>query len=465
MAAGFAATALDLARPLPRRARGPLVGQRVDHFELQTVLGEGGMGVVYLAHDLALNRIVAVKLLRPELGPQRALAQRLVDEARAQARLTHPHVITIFHIGEWRSAPYFAMELVRGRTLAQRLAQDGPLPWPDALECLIQAARGLLAADDHGLVHRDIKPSNLLLVEGDGDGSRWLPTQVKIADFGLAVPAGQHEGKFVGSPFYAAPEQIHGREPSRLGDIYSLGITAFELITGAPPFRAEELGDLLALHSVAERPEIPANRAPWRLRRLISAMMSPDAAARPPTYEALLARLEACRPTAVTAGGLVARAAAFVIDAVLTVGAVLAVVTVAGLGDLRGRTIAELAALLLILYQTASQRLVGTTLGKHLLGLRLRGTDRPLATPRLLLRTALAAWMPALAAVAAPYPLAAEAPLPASLWILGAMAVPWLCGILIASRDECRQTLHDRVARTRVVYDLPDRGAARLLRR
>jgi eukaryotic-like serine/threonine-protein kinase len=205
-------TAYDADRPHytpgPQEAADPLIGRRIDHFEIRHLLGEGGMGSVYLAHDLSRERPVAIKVLRREFAKNDDLVGRLVLEARAQARLQHHNVVTIYYIGAHEGAPYFAMEYVRGRTLAEYLAERGPLPWGEALEYIIQTTHALMAAHAKGIVHRDIKPSNLIL---NGEVSLGAPLpEIRVADFGLAVPLGSAEEAFVGSPFYAAPEQMTG---------------------------------------------------------------------------------------------------------------------------------------------------------------------------------------------------------------------------------------------------------------
>ena len=228
----FAATALDPEGPAiehPVAATGSLVGQRIDHFQIHELLGEGGMGAVYLAHDLSLERTVAIKVLRRELASDERLVGRLVMEAQAQACLQHPSVVTIYYIGNFKGAPYFAMEHVPGGTLAEYIQKEGPLPWGEALEYIIQATRALAAAHGRGMVHRDIKPSNLLLGAIPAGAQAHA---IKVADFGVAAPTDAGAGAFVGTPYYAAPEQIAGEGPSMRGDVYALAITFHELLTG-----------------------------------------------------------------------------------------------------------------------------------------------------------------------------------------------------------------------------------------
>src|SRR4051812_14915784 len=238
-ASPLAATAHDPDRPpLPPGAItvDPLIGQRIDHFEIRAQLGQGGMGTVYLAHDLSLERPVAIKVLRRELADDPDLVSRLMLEARAQARLQHPNVVNVYYIGRFEGTPYFAMEYVRGKNLAEIVQEHGPLGWEQALEYVIQTTRALMEGNRRGIVHRDVKPSNLILAES---GSPGAPPLVRVADFGLAAPPGFKEERFVGSPYYASPEQLAGRAPDHRSDIYSLGISFHELLTGAPPFQAD----------------------------------------------------------------------------------------------------------------------------------------------------------------------------------------------------------------------------------
>ena len=465
------ATAYDVDRPpLSPDAlspEDPLIGRRVDHFEVRGMLGQGGMGTVYLAHDLSLERPVAIKVLRTELASNRDLIGRLVLEARAQARLQHPNVVTIYHIGAHEGAPYFAMEYIHGKTLADHLDLDGPLPWADALEYIIQTTRALMTAHARGIVHRDIKPSNLILDGAPGAGS--AGAAIKVADFGLAAPPGSPEEHFVGSPYYASPEQIAGKPPNHRSDMYALGITFHELLTGQPPFQADSLKDMLSLHANAPRPEIPADKAPWRLRQLITEMMDPDPQNRPWTYEELLGRLEQARPKPALAGGVAARGMALIVDMMLL--ALVGEGLSSGL-DLPIRLAHQAALVVFAAYYIVCHRLWGKTLGKRMLGLRIQGTKRAVSVPGLILRFVVEFWGPLTAAVMLnlrlgisldPTAIGVELPVlgDSAQTLLDAvlipnlvLAVPWLAGFLFAFVDEERQALHDRAARTRVVYEL-----------
>lgn len=213
-------------------------------------LGEGGMGMVYLAHDPDLNRDVAIKQLRPEFAaPNGDLARRFLREARAAARLNHPNTVTIYHIDTQRAgpaAPFIVMEYVDGGSLADLLLSEGALPWPQAVQAVRDAAAGLAAAHEAGIVHRDIKPANLM---------RTQRGVVKLVDFGLARAGAldadlTHPGMFVGSPSYASPEQCAltpGPCDAR-SDIYALTCTLFALLTRRPPFVGEDAAAVMRQH-------------------------------------------------------------------------------------------------------------------------------------------------------------------------------------------------------------------------
>ncbi len=457
----------------------PLVGKRIDHFEIRGRLGEGGMGTVYLAHDVSLERPVALKVLRRELGGNQELVERLIMEARAQARLQHPNVVTIYYIGVYEGAPYFAMEYVRGRSLDEHLTEKGAIPWQEALDHVIQTARALAAAYRRGIIHRDIKPSNLILSPVESGGVHG--GQVVVADFGLAAPIGGREGSFAGSPHYASPEQIGARALDHRTDIYALGVTFYELVTGARPFDAGTLAELFVQHETAARPAVPEDKAPGRVRRLIAEMMDADPARRPAAYEELLARLESARPKHAAAGGLIARGMALAVD--LTVLAIFGQI-IAGLSPLSQVVANQFGMVLFGLYCVIAHKRWKRTLGKQLLGLRLQGTHRSLTWGSLTARFLVEFWGPIVATLMINLQLGAATDLEAVkerlTGVLGVdeipivddslqallktvlvpnlmLAVPWLGGFLFALFDDKRQALHDRAARTRVVYRHADR--------
>jgi eukaryotic-like serine/threonine-protein kinase len=456
-----------------------LIGQRIDHFEIRAQLGQGGMGTVYLAHDLSLERPVAIKVLRRELASSPDLVGRLVLEARAQARLQHPNVVNVYYIGQFEGAPYLAMEYVRGQTVADRLQSEGPLPWEEALEYIIQTTRALMEAKHRGIVHRDVKPSNLLV--GRMGPRNAATAHIKVADFGLAATTEMKDEHFVGSPYYASPEQIAGKPPDHRSDVYSLGVTFHELLTGAPPFEADSLRTLIKLHEDAPRPVIPAAKAPWRLRDLITEMMDPDPAKRPRTYEDLLVRLEVLRPREIIPGGVVARGMAQLVDLGMfaILGHLLALIF-----SMSMQASYELTFLMFGLYTVYGHRQWGQTLGKRLFRLRIQGINLPVTAARLAVRFIIKFWGP----------LAAMLMIHLSLgWPFGGadvravkeevnrllgwgeipfldtnvedlvrlfwgpnlvLAIPWMAGFLFAFFDPKRRALHDLVAHTRVVYSM-----------
>ena len=216
-------------------------------YQLLRVLGEGGMGTVYLALDPALQREVAIKVLRAKNGQA---AKRFLREAQSAARLNHPHVVTIYMIEPAGARPYIVMEYVAGGSLAQRLRTNGPLHWRQAAGAMRDALRALAAAHQAGIVHRDVKPANLMCAR-DAQGREIT----KLADFGLArlVQATDADltfpGAFVGSPSYCSPEQIAGAvHIDGRADLYSLAATGYALLTGQPPFLADEPAEVMDRH-------------------------------------------------------------------------------------------------------------------------------------------------------------------------------------------------------------------------
>jgi serine/threonine-protein kinase len=203
-----------------------------DRYTLVELIGVGGMSEVWRAVDEVLDRLVAVKALASTEDGSSYPDSSTWREARAAARLTHPHVTQVYDYGEQlfgdgSSVPYLVMELVDGRNLAARLG-DGPLPWPDAVRMAAQVAAGLASAHRLGVVHRDVKPGNVMLT----------PTGAKVLDFGIAALAGRpaaDAGWLVGTPAYAAPEQLRPGPPDPAADVYALGALLFEALTGEPP--------------------------------------------------------------------------------------------------------------------------------------------------------------------------------------------------------------------------------------
>jgi len=215
--------------PVPPRVK------KIGTYELIRLLGRGGMGEVWLARDTVLQRNVALKLLPTAMLASPVAAKRFLREARTAAQLNHPNGVTIYQVGEQAGQFYIAMELVEGGNLAEIVARCGALPWLEATRAIRDAATGLAAAHESGLVHRDIKPSNLM---------RTSQGFVKVVDFGLAKAISgsvemTHSGLVLGTPAYMAPEQGQGQPVDARSDIYSLACTYYTLVTGQKPFQGD----------------------------------------------------------------------------------------------------------------------------------------------------------------------------------------------------------------------------------
>ncbi len=226
----------------------------VGPYPILQVVGQGGMGIVLKARDLALERIVALKVLAPQLAANGTARQRFSREARAAAAVAHEHVVGIHAVAEANGLPYLVMEYIAGVSLQQKIDRTGPLEPADAIRIALQIAEGLAAAHAQGLVHRDIKPANILLENG--------VERVRITDFGLAravddAGCTQH-GTLAGTPEYMSPEQAAGQAVDARADLFSLGCVVYACCTGHSPFRASS--SLGALHQVTN-----ADPKPMRL--------------------------------------------------------------------------------------------------------------------------------------------------------------------------------------------------------
>src|SRR5262245_32398704 len=224
---------------------------RLGHYEVQEVVGRGGMGVVLKAFDERLHRVVAIKVMAPQLATSATARKRFVREARAQAAVTHDHVVTIHAVEDAGPLPYIVMQFVAGQSLQDRLDRSGPLPLAEILRIGMQTAAGLAAAHAQGLVHRDIKPSNILLENG--------VERVKLTDFGLARAADDasltQSGTVAGTPAFMSSEQAEGRPVDHRSDLFSLGSVLYAMCTGRPPFRAST--SMAVLKRVCEETPTP----------------------------------------------------------------------------------------------------------------------------------------------------------------------------------------------------------------
>lgn len=233
---------------------------RIGHYEVLQILGKGGFGIVYRAFDDVLHRVVAVKVLSPQMAVTSPARKRFLHEARSSAAVRHENVVQVYEVGE-TPLPFIVMEFIPGETLQQRLNRVGPVDVSEVLRIGKQIAEGLAAAHATDLIHRDIKPANVMIKGGQ---------KAKITDFGLARAADDatmtQTGQVAGTPLYMAPEQANGEKLDHRADLFSLGSVLYQMVTGRPPFRAEST--LAVLKRVAEdtpRPirEIIPEAPPW----------------------------------------------------------------------------------------------------------------------------------------------------------------------------------------------------------
>src|SRR5688572_16819727 len=264
-----------------------MIGQRVSHFDILEQLGQGGMGVVYKARDVRLDRLVAMKFLPPHLLADADAEQRFLREAKAASALDHPNICTVYEIDETDDGRAFiAMAFLEGETLDRKIAR-GPLASDEAVRLAMQIARGLAAAHAHGIIHRDIKPGNIV-VTGDG--------LVKIVDFGIATLAGAARvtatDTTAGTVAYLSPEQARGDAADPRTDIWSLGVVLFEMLTAELPFKGQHPQAVIfsILHD-SPRPPAKAPRIPVALARIVRKALAKDPARRYQIMQELLADL------------------------------------------------------------------------------------------------------------------------------------------------------------------------------
>jgi eukaryotic-like serine/threonine-protein kinase len=246
-----------------------LIGERVNNYQVLSLLGEGGMGAVYLAEHPFMGRKAAIKVLRRELAEDKGLVERFMNEARAANAIHHPNIIDIIDVGQLPSGvPYLMMEFLDGESLAKRIEREKHLTVAAAVDIATQTASALYAAHGKGIVHRDLKPDNLYLVPDEG---RQLGQRVTVLDFGIAKLRGEltgsgaktQSGSVMGTPPYMSPEQCRGitDEIDHRTDVYALGIILYEMLTGTPPFMSEGWGEVVLMH-VTKAPPPPRTRNP-----------------------------------------------------------------------------------------------------------------------------------------------------------------------------------------------------------
>ncbi|MEW6412621.1 MAG: protein kinase [Candidatus Zixiibacteriota bacterium] len=262
-------------------------GTRINHYKILSKIGSGAMGEVYLAQDAGLERQVALKFMKTSLAADQSARDRFVREARAAAALKHFNIVTIFEVSEYNGRPFIAMEYIGGGSLRSMLA-DGALPLKTATVIVADICDGLSEAHRHGIVHRDIKPANILLDENG---------RAKLVDFGLAhTPhlSGASDTELTsGTLAYMSPEQVRGEAPSVSSDLFSLGVTWYQMLTGELPFTGDYEASII--YSIANEDPVPVrNLCPDILpevEKLVAALLEKDPKKRPREVSEVLARL------------------------------------------------------------------------------------------------------------------------------------------------------------------------------
>ena len=264
----------------------------VDRYELEEIVGTGGMSSVYCAFDTLLERHVALKILHEQLGDDEEHVERFRREARAVAQLSHPNIVTVIDRGEEDGRQFIVFELIDGESLKELVERGGPLPVKRVLELGLQVGRALAFAHAQGLVHRDVKPQNVLL---NGDGL------AKVTDFGIVRTldaVGQTEtGTVLGTSHYIAPEQARGERVDAHTDVYSFGVVLYELLTGDVPYPGDNFLSVAMKHVNEPVPSVLERRpdAPLRLASLVERCMSKLPAERPASMDEVVGELESVR--------------------------------------------------------------------------------------------------------------------------------------------------------------------------
>ncbi|MEM7232319.1 MAG: serine/threonine-protein kinase, partial [Planctomycetota bacterium] len=268
-----------------------LIGSRLEHHEIIGLLGQGGMGCVYRARDVSLERDVALKVFSDkEILQSAELVDAFIHEARSQARINHPGIATIHYVGNVRGMPYFAMELVPGADLASQLEDESPPPFATVVDIGLQVTRALREAERNGVIHRDVKPGNIIVSKTG---------TAKLTDFGLSKTESggvQITGsqKITGTPAYVSPEQARGERTDHRSDMYSLGATLFHVAYGRPPFAGETPLAVISKH-LADPVEFPTSGGsgvPAQFQSLVARLMSKRPEERYSSYDELEAALE-----------------------------------------------------------------------------------------------------------------------------------------------------------------------------
>jgi len=255
-------------------------------YSIDHELGRGGMGIVYLAREVHLDRSVAIKLLPPDRAKQPSLRERFLREARVAAKLSHPNIIPIHSVEDLGSFVYYVMAYIDGETLAQRVRTRGPLPSSEGTRVLREVAWALAYAHGQGLVHRDVKPDNILLESSSG--------RVLVADFGIAAAVADAGADGIsGTPEFMSPEQALGKQIDARSDLYGLGATAFYAFSGRFPFEGKNATEVLARQVTEPPPPLSSLGlpVPRKLASLVDRCLAKDPAHRPASAQALAEQL------------------------------------------------------------------------------------------------------------------------------------------------------------------------------
>jgi len=259
------------------RGQGSLIGNKLGGYQVEALVGRGAMGSVYLARDTKLNRHVALKVLLGSLARTPSIVKQFHQEAQSAAPLNHPNIVRIYSAGIEAGTPFIAMEFVDGEPLDRFLKRKGKVTWDVALHIGAQVALALDCAHQHGIVHRDVKPSNILVDRKGG---------VRLTDFGIARMQsrdGNASGPVVGTPQYMSPEQATGNDVFPASDLFSLGVTLYQMIAGEMPFKGES--SMALIHSICEDDPVRLNKldpsVPDDVARLVAYLMAKKPADRP----------------------------------------------------------------------------------------------------------------------------------------------------------------------------------------
>ena len=433
----------------------PLLGHMLGHFRIDALIGRGGMGTVYRAWDTSLLRPVALKVLLSDSVTART---RFLREARSQAQLRHPNVVPIHYVGEAEGVVFLVMDLVEGESLNDLIRREGRLAAERALDIVEAVASALAAGHAAGLIHRDVKPSNIL-IERSG--------RALLADFGLAkgiaaaeiaadpdAPAGSlrsagltRAGAIIGTPAYLAPEQASGGQVDHRADMYALGASLFEALTGAPPFDAPTPTGIVEMQRTEQvrSPRALIGDLHPSVEQLVLRLLERDPGDRFTTYDELRKALTEARMPMMLKAPPVPRLVAFAIDYALF--GLAGGVVFGGMMMLQVTARPVVWAAAVLAAAVLEWHLGGASIGKRLM--QMRTADRYGLPPRfsiILARTVLKTAGPALGWLAGAF-----LPMRASVPIGGVLFVVWALSFLPAL-GKSRRALHDRLTGTTVIF-------------